>query len=88
METGGLVLCLLTAISTSAEDRRRSAPTRGSETYIMTEDWAKCALKSIYVPYGVPASEKKMVRASETPTRSITITCDHCPLGNSHFTVR
>lgn len=26
---------------------------------IITEDWVKCALKSIYVPYGAPASEKK-----------------------------
>jgi hypothetical protein len=40
---------------------------------IITEDWVKCALKSICVPYGAPASEKKRERASETPTRSINL---------------
>lgn len=64
-------LSLLTVISTRAEDRRLSAPTEAPKPIGMTEDWAKCALKSIYVPYGAPASEKKKERASETPTRCI-----------------
>lgn len=56
----------------------RPAPERPYESRevpkptIMTEDWVKCALGSIYVPYGAPASEKKKERASETPTRSKT----------------
>jgi hypothetical protein len=47
-------LCLLTVRKTGAGAPLREAP----KLTIITEDWVKCALKSIYVPYGAPASEK------------------------------